>query len=88
MSGLDEQIEILMRCEIIKEKEVKKLCDQYKKLMEDVPNVQSLQTPITICGDVHGQFFDVRELFKVGGEPPFVSYLFMGDFVGMLLFKI
>jgi len=49
--------------------------------MEKVENVQSLQSPLTICGDVHGQFFDVRELFKVGGEPPFVSYLFMGDFV-------
>ena len=34
-----------------------------------------------MCGDVHGQFYDVLELFKVGGECPETNYLFMGDFV-------
>jgi len=80
-SELDRQIEQLKRCEIIKEAEVKELCQKAMEILMEESNVQRVDAPVTICGDIHGQFYDLKELFKVGDDCPDTNYLFLGDFV-------
>ena len=54
---------------------------QAKEILINESNVQQVRAPVTICGDIHGQFHDLCELFKIGGQPPDTNYLFMGDYV-------
>lgn len=37
-----------------------------------------IQAPVTVVGDIHGQFFDMIEIFKIGGYCPDTNYLFLG----------
>jgi serine/threonine-protein phosphatase 6 catalytic subunit len=48
-----------------------------RELLTEESNVQPVATPVTICGDIHGQFYDLIELFRTGGPVPTTSYVFM-----------
>jgi len=81
MSDLDKIIENLRNYKFPTETEVRIMCKKARELFAEDYNVVKVDTPVTICGDIHGQFFDLLELFKVGGDSPDTNYLFLGDFV-------
>lgn len=41
-------------------------------------NVVHVKAPVTVVGDIHGQFYDLIEIFRIGGYCPDTNYLFLG----------
>eukprot|EP01122_Echinamoeba_exundans_P009909 TRINITY_DN3569_c0_g1_i1.p1 TRINITY_DN3569_c0_g1~~TRINITY_DN3569_c0_g1_i1.p1 ORF type:complete len:309 (-),score=51.06 TRINITY_DN3569_c0_g1_i1:39-965(-) len=79
--NLDLALEQLYRGELLSELTVKEICERLKETMIYQPNVQVVQAPVTVVGDIHGQLYDLLELFRVGGRPPHINYLFLGNYV-------
>lgn len=69
-AGLDEWLEEAKQCHYLPEPVMKQLCEIVKEVLMEESNIQPVITPVTICGDIHGQFYDLLELFRVAGGMP------------------
>lgn len=65
----------------LEEREIQFLCESALQIFKSQPCLLELEAPLKVCGDVHGQYYDLLRLFEYGGFPPDANYLFLGDYV-------
>ena len=75
----DSYLQQLFACKYLPEHSMKLLCDRVRALLLEESNIQPVYSPVTICGDIHGQFWDLLELLRKGGSIPETSYIFMAS---------
>jgi len=78
---IDKVISSLKEGKLPLQSELKKICSKAIEIFIEEPNVVPVSAPVTVCGDIHGQFYDLLKLFSIGGELPGTNYVFIGDFV-------
>jgi hypothetical protein len=70
-------IKQLLQCKHLPERQMKALCNRVRDILLEESNVHQVASPVTVCGDIHGQFWDVHELLRQGGMVPDTNYIFM-----------
>ena len=63
------------------EETAKKIITSAKLLLHNEPNLLYVKPPVTIVGDIHGQYYDLLTAINHGGVPGETKYLFLGDYV-------
>ncbi|KAH0519116.1 Serine/threonine-protein phosphatase 6 catalytic subunit [Microtus ochrogaster] len=78
---LDKYVEIARQCKYLPENDLKRLCDYVCDLLLEESNVQPVSTPVTVCGDIHGQFVHINNLKLICRAHQLVheGYKFMFD---------
>jgi hypothetical protein len=75
---LDACIEKLKKKQLLGEALLREICEKTKEVLMRESNVVHVSSPVTVVGDIHGQFHDLIEIFRIGGAPPDTNYLFLG----------
>ena len=78
---LDRWLEEVRSGKYLSEPDLQRVCLATKRVLAAEDSVPEVPLPAVICGDIHGQFFDLLELLRLGGDPPTTRYVFLGDYV-------
>lgn len=81
MKSIEELFELAWKGTLLSQYEVKYIMQKAIEIFSTEHNVIYISSSITIVGDIHGQFFDLKELFSTGGMVPNTNYIFLGDYV-------
>ena len=65
----------------LKEEEIKYLIDKSMIIFKEQKMLIELEAPLRVCGDIHGQYYDLLRIFEHCGYPGEFNYLFLGDYV-------
>jgi len=65
----------------LKEEEIKFLIEKSLPIIREQKMLIELEAPLHICGDIHGQYYDLLRIFEYCGYPGDNTYLFLGDYV-------
>ena len=65
----------------LKEEEIKFLIDKSLQIIKDQKMLVEIEAPLHVCGDIHGQYYDLLRIFEHCGYPGEYKYLFLGDYV-------
>jgi serine/threonine-protein phosphatase PPG1 len=63
---LDACIQQLLRKHLLHETVLREICAKTKEVLMRESNVVHVSAPITVVGDIHGQFYDLIEIFRIG----------------------
>ena len=60
---IDECLEKAWQCQLLRPAELRHLCRLVTDLLFEESNCQFVSSPVVVCGDLHGQFYDLLEMY-------------------------